>query len=219
MSRIYKVEVLADDWVRLEVPFDAHVEQLRLVKIPSKYRRESSRQSPPGWSFYEVRGDAWVTLREQIFPGWSWSMVSDERGGQSAAQKEAARQRMRDANEATFKEARESEARRQQAWRDAHQAAYEARKRQSQSGGYRYAWDAARSPGPSSSRERARSAPSAAPPRQSARAVLFVTNDAPWEVIEAAYRALIRKHHPDSGGSEDKAKAINAAFGELKKGR
>ena len=39
--------------------------------------------------------------------------------------------------------------------------------------------------------------------------------DAPLEVIRAAYRALIVLHHPDAGGSHDRAVLINAAWDVL----
>jgi hypothetical protein len=46
--------------------------------------------------------------------------------------------------------------------------------------------------------------------------VLFVSKDAPWEVIKAAYKALALKHHPDVSGDSDKFKEINNAFLSLK---
>lgn len=49
------------------------------------------------------------------------------------------------------------------------------------------------------------------------RAILCVTDDAPREVIVAAYRALAVLHHPDHGGSEAKMKQLNAAYNELMK--
>jgi hypothetical protein len=55
-------------------------------------------------------------------------------------------------------------------------------------------------------------------------AVLQVHPDAEYEVIEAAYRQLMKKHHPDMAGGdprrvaehETRAKAINEAFGVLR---
>lgn len=41
---------------------------------------------------------------------------------------------------------------------------------------------------------------------------LEVDNRASQEVIKAAYHALTKKYHPDHGGSEVKAKALNAAY-------
>lgn len=46
--------------------------------------------------------------------------------------------------------------------------------------------------------------------------VLFVTTDAPPEVIKAAYRALASKYHPDHGGDEDKFKKVDEAWKKLK---
>lgn len=46
--------------------------------------------------------------------------------------------------------------------------------------------------------------------------VLFVTNDAPPEVIKAAYRALAQKYHPDHGGDPAKFREIDEAYKELK---
>ena len=42
--------------------------------------------------------------------------------------------------------------------------------------------------------------------------VLFVQEDAPLEVIEAAYRTLSKIHHPDRGGSEAQMKLLNEAI-------
>jgi len=41
--------------------------------------------------------------------------------------------------------------------------------------------------------------------------VLYVNQDAPKEVIKAAYTALMRKHHPDHGGDEETAKKLTEA--------
>jgi len=51
--------------------------------------------------------------------------------------------------------------------------------------------------------------------RISARAQLFVTADAPTEVVTAAYRALVKIHHPDKGGDLDKFRAIDNAYREI----
>lgn len=41
---------------------------------------------------------------------------------------------------------------------------------------------------------------------------LGVPPNAPWDVIEANYRALVRQHHPDAGGDPELFMAINAAY-------
>ena len=46
--------------------------------------------------------------------------------------------------------------------------------------------------------------------------VLQVSPDAEPEVIQAAYRALARKHHPDVGGSELQMAMLNAAWETLR---
>jgi len=46
--------------------------------------------------------------------------------------------------------------------------------------------------------------------------VLQVIPDAEPEVIQAAYRALARKYHPDMGGSEAQMAALNAAWETLR---
>lgn len=51
--------------------------------------------------------------------------------------------------------------------------------------------------------------------RSSARSRLFVTDDAPREVIVGAYRALVKIHHPDAGGDEEQFKTIDAAYKEV----
>jgi DnaJ-domain-containing protein 1 len=43
-------------------------------------------------------------------------------------------------------------------------------------------------------------------------AILGVTQTAPREVIEAAYRALARMYHPDKGGSTAAMQRINQAY-------
>ena len=45
---------------------------------------------------------------------------------------------------------------------------------------------------------------------------LGLADDAPKFVVEAAYRAMAKKHHPDSGGDVDSMKDVNAAFEEIK---
>jgi hypothetical protein len=54
-----------------------------------------------------------------------------------------------------------------------------------------------------------------APKSHGPYAVLNLTNDAPPELVAAAYRALAKLHHPDAGGDEERMKAINNAFEEL----
>jgi DnaJ-domain-containing protein 1 len=47
--------------------------------------------------------------------------------------------------------------------------------------------------------------------------VLFVRQDAPLAVCEAAYRALIKEAHPDTGGSVEKAQRLNVAIAAIRK--
>jgi hypothetical protein len=59
------------------------------------------------------------------------------------------------------------------------------------------------------------------PPRSSqssnAFSVLYVTSNAPPEVIKAVYRTLASIHHPDKGGDLAVMQQINAAYEELKR--
>jgi hypothetical protein len=48
-------------------------------------------------------------------------------------------------------------------------------------------------------------------------ATLFVMSTAPREVVTAAYKALARLYHPDTGGDASKMQAVNAAYERLKK--
>lgn len=48
---------------------------------------------------------------------------------------------------------------------------------------------------------------------------LYVTDDAPFEVIKAAYNALAKLHHPDKGGDTTKMQQINAAYERLSFGK
>lgn len=61
-----------------------------------------------------------------------------------------------------------------------------------------------------------------APPRWASAsradcATLYLTEDAPPEVIKAAYKALAITHHPDRGGDVAMMRAVNTAFDRLKK--
>ncbi len=52
--------------------------------------------------------------------------------------------------------------------------------------------------------------------------VLGVSSDASSIEIKAAYRTLVKKHHPDTGGNEERILAINAAWevlGDLERRR
>lgn len=67
-------------------------------------------------------------------------------------------------------------------------------------------------------RQRKQEAPPPPPrerPQSSAHRVLYVSADAPPEVIRAAYRALSKLHHPDIGGDEEKMKEVNEAWSKL----
>lgn len=44
---------------------------------------------------------------------------------------------------------------------------------------------------------------------------LFLTPDAPPEVIKAAYRALTKIHHPDAGGDAEEFRKIDEAYRSL----
>lgn len=57
--------------------------------------------------------------------------------------------------------------------------------------------------------------PTAAPP--SDYEVLFVTRNAPKEVIDAAYKALSKLYHPDRGGDPQRMVQLNVAYGRIKK--
>jgi DnaJ-domain-containing protein 1 len=59
----------------------------------------------------------------------------------------------------------------------------------------------------------------ATPKTPTAYDVLGVSPNAPVEVIQAAWRALMIKYHPDRGGSEEAAKKINEAFEAIKRER
>lgn len=50
----------------------------------------------------------------------------------------------------------------------------------------------------------------------SERRVLFVTDDAPDCVVDAAYKALSRLYHPDLGGDVVKMQALNAAMDRIR---
>ena len=47
--------------------------------------------------------------------------------------------------------------------------------------------------------------------------VLGVHENTPFEKIKSAFRALAKKHHPDTGGDETKILKINQAWGIIKK--
>lgn len=47
--------------------------------------------------------------------------------------------------------------------------------------------------------------------------VLFVTDDAPIEVVKASYKVLAHKYHPDHGGDHDRMTKLNQAYDEILK--
>ena len=47
--------------------------------------------------------------------------------------------------------------------------------------------------------------------------VLGVRSDSPVEVIEGAYKALAKKHHPDAGGDAEAIKAVQEAWEAIKR--
>lgn len=47
-------------------------------------------------------------------------------------------------------------------------------------------------------------------------AVMHLTKTAPFELVKAAYKVLMKLYHPDAGGDPDKAQEINAAYSEIK---
>lgn len=57
------------------------------------------------------------------------------------------------------------------------------------------------------------------PFENSPRAVLFVAQNAPWEVVRAAYKALAVKYHPDTGGSPEAFRRVQEAYEALQKER
>lgn len=65
--------------------------------------------------------------------------------------------------------------------------------------------------------------PPAARPRRTklgtAYAVLGVAPTAPREVVEAAYRALAKKYHPDTGGDHRRMVEINTAYSAVCRAR
>lgn len=48
-------------------------------------------------------------------------------------------------------------------------------------------------------------------------AVLFVVDNAPIEVVQASYKALAMKYHPDRAGDRDAMAKLNAAYDQIKK--
>lgn len=53
------------------------------------------------------------------------------------------------------------------------------------------------------------------PSLREAHQILQVAEEACPEVIKAAYRALVLKHHPDQGGSVEVMKRLNDAYARL----
>ena len=60
---------------------------------------------------------------------------------------------------------------------------------------------------------------SAAPLLDDDYRLLYITQDAPIEVIKASFKALAKKHHVDAGGSNDKMVSINLAYDRICKSR
>jgi DnaJ-class molecular chaperone len=59
-------------------------------------------------------------------------------------------------------------------------------------------------------------APQLPAPTTDPYAMLFVTADAPLEVIRAAYKALAVIFHPDHGGTEQRMTELNNAYTEIR---
>ena len=55
-----------------------------------------------------------------------------------------------------------------------------------------------------------------ATPERSPWSLLYVTQDAPLEVVHAAYRALTKLHHSDVGGDDVTMVEINLAYAKIK---
>lgn len=53
-------------------------------------------------------------------------------------------------------------------------------------------------------------------PRRPDYDTLFLTADAPVEIVKAVYKKLSFMYHPDHGGDEEKLKEINAAYERIK---
>jgi hypothetical protein len=85
----------------------------------------------------------------------------------------------------------------EQGWRRTYQRGGQ-RQQSSSRGSYREPWSNASAPA-------------------SDHATLYVTIDAPPEVVRAAYKALAIKHHPDKGGDSQTMQRVNGAFDRLKK--
>ena len=49
--------------------------------------------------------------------------------------------------------------------------------------------------------------------------LLGIAPSATWEQIEQAYRSKAKIHHPDHGGDDDTMRALNEAYGMLKRVR
>lgn len=43
-----------------------------------------------------------------------------------------------------------------------------------------------------------------------------ICNRATWEDIRAAYRRLVKIHHPDHGGDPERLRQVNSAYDHLK---
>lgn len=50
-------------------------------------------------------------------------------------------------------------------------------------------------------------------------ALLHLSPDAPLEIAEAVYRTMVKKHHPDLGGSTETMQRLNAAIERIRKER
>ena len=47
--------------------------------------------------------------------------------------------------------------------------------------------------------------------------ILEINRNASPEIIEKAYKTLVKKYHPDNGGDMEVMKAINEAYNKYKK--
>lgn len=52
--------------------------------------------------------------------------------------------------------------------------------------------------------------------KSSAYSILYLIPDAPGYIVDAAYKALVKVHHPDVGGDEETFKNITTAYAKIK---
>ena len=211
-QKIYFLSKISEDWLLIKAPEFVRSKLLKATGVV-----ELSENTGFPYLSFKVKQEDWENLKtnknfsikglkDTVFPTPSWSEVSDNRAYEEKAKQQKYQQEQKSKQEEYWDRIRDFQERQRKAQEQ--QRRYQEQQRNPFEDTYNNFYG---SQNKSSGSQKNVSAVS------TSHSVLFVTSDAPSEVIEAAYRALIKKHHPDAGGDTQTAAKINQAYSEIKK--